>query len=49
MEKIRYCVQQSLPDAELLFKYDCYHALLSLVAKTLLAWLLMGPAASVRT
>jgi len=38
-----------LPQAELLFKYDCLHALLSLVAKTLLAWLLMGPAASVTT
>jgi hypothetical protein len=37
------------PHAELLFKYDCLHALLSLVAKTLLAWLLMGPAASVVT
>ena len=32
---------------ELLFKYDCIHALLSLVAKTILAWLLLGPALSV--
>ena len=38
-----------LPQAEVLFKYDCLHALLSLVAKTLLGWLLMGPAASVST
>ena len=36
------------PDAELLFGFDCVHATLSLVAKTLLAWLLMGPAASVK-
>ena len=49
MAKIRHCLPQSLPDTELLFKYDCLHALLSLVAKTLLAWLLLGPAASVRT
>ena len=49
VEKIRNCIPQSLPEAELLFKYDCLHALLSLLAKTLLAWLLMGPAASVRT
>jgi hypothetical protein len=34
-------------DAEDLFKYDCIHALLSLTAKTLLAWLLLGPALSV--
>jgi hypothetical protein len=38
-----------LPDSELLFKYDCFHALLSLLAKTLLAWLLLAPAASVIT
>lgn len=36
------------PDAELLFKFDCGHAALSLVAKTFLAWLLMGAAASVK-
>ena len=30
--------------AQLLFRYDCVHALLSLVAKTILAWLLLGPA-----
>jgi hypothetical protein len=32
----------------ILFKYDCIHATLSLVAKTLLAWLLLGPALSVK-
>lgn len=32
---------------EILFKYDCLHAILSLVAKTILAWLLLGPALSV--
>lgn len=32
---------------QMLFKYDCMHAVLSLVAKTLLAWLLLGPALSV--
>jgi hypothetical protein len=36
------------PEAELLFKFDCGHAALSLVAKTFLAWLLMGAAASVK-
>jgi len=30
-----------------LFRYDCVHALLSVVAKTMLAWLLLGPALSV--
>jgi len=30
-----------------LFKYDCVHALLSLVAKTILTWLLLGPALTV--
>jgi hypothetical protein len=35
------------PDPEHLFFCDCWHALLSLVAKIFLAWLLMGPAASV--
>ena len=49
VEKIRNCIPQSLPETELLFKYDCFHVLLSLLAKTLLAWLLMGPAASVST
>jgi hypothetical protein len=34
-------------DAEDLFKYDCIHALLSLVAKLMLALLLLGPALSV--
>jgi hypothetical protein len=34
--------------AEHLFAFDCAHAVLSLVAKTFLAWLLMGPAASVK-
>ena len=29
--------------AQLLFRYDCVHALLSLIAKTILAWLLLGP------
>ena len=48
-EKIGDCLPQSLPETELLFKYDCWHSLLSLIAKTLLAWLLMGPAVSVRT
>jgi hypothetical protein len=35
------------PNAEHLFFCDCWHALLSLTAKIFLAWLLMGPAASV--
>jgi len=48
-QKITGCLPDALPDTELLFRYDCYHALLSLLAKTLLAWLLMGPAASVTT
>ena len=33
----------------ILFKYDCMHALLSVFAKTLLAWLLLGPALDVKT
>ena len=49
VEKIQACVPQHWPATELLFRYDCFHALLSLLAKTLLAWLLLGPAASVRT
>ena len=48
-QKITSSVPNTPPKTELLFKYDCYHALLSLLAKTLLAWLLMGPAASVVT
>ena len=48
-EKIWKSIHQSLPETEILFKYDCLHALLSLLAKTLLAWLLMGPATSVST
>ena len=47
-QKIADIKQGQTPDEELLFKYDCLHALLSLTAKTLLAWLLMGPAASVK-
>ena len=47
--KMCWVVAHALPDTELLFRYDCFHALLSLVAKTLLAWLLMGPALSVIT
>ena len=46
-QKIAEVQSQQIPDSELLFKYDCLHALLSLTAKTMLAWLLMGPAASV--
>ena len=42
------CREGEAVDTEILFKYDCLHATLSLVAKTFLAWLLMGPAASVR-
>ena len=34
-------------EADTLFKYDCMHAILSLVAKTMLAWILLGPALSV--
>jgi hypothetical protein len=34
---------------ETLFKYDCMHAILSVFAKTLLAWLLLGAALSVDT
>jgi hypothetical protein len=34
-------------EADTLFKYDCMHATLSLVAKTMLAWILLGPALSV--
>ena len=45
-QKIAHCKSNSTPDPELLFFYDCCHALLSLVAKTLLAWILMGAAAS---
>ena len=46
-QKIKESAFNREPNTELLFKYDCLHALLSLTAKTLLAWLLMGPAASV--
>jgi hypothetical protein len=35
------------PDPEHLFFCDCWHVFLSLFAKIFLAWLLMGPAASV--
>ena len=40
--------QKKEPQAEFLFRFDYAHACLSLVAKTLLAWLLMGPAASIK-
>jgi hypothetical protein len=50
LEKINDCRRgyRPGPDIEILFRYDCLHALLSLLAKTLLAWVLMGPAVSVR-
>ena len=35
--------------ASILFKHDCFHAILSVTAKTMLAWLLLGPALSVTT
>lgn len=38
--------QFGLP-VDMLFKYDCAHAVLSLVAKTMLVWILLGPALSV--
>jgi len=44
VEKMYYT--DSLPE-ELLFRYDCFHAMLSVVAKTLLVWLLVAPALSV--
>ena len=47
-QKVANHLPNATPDTELLFKYDCFHALLSLLAKTLLAWLLMGPALSVK-
>jgi hypothetical protein len=48
-QKTAHSLPLAQPDTELLFMYDCFHALLSLLAKTFLAWLLMGPAASVIT
>jgi hypothetical protein len=44
VEKLSYT--DSLPE-ELLFRYDCFHAMLSVVAKTILVWLLVAPALSV--
>ena len=39
--------QQGILPANILFKYDSLHALLSITAKVFLAWLLLGPAMSV--
>ena len=40
--------QNAMPiEPDVLFKYDCLHAILSLTAKTMLTWLLLGPALSV--
>ena len=47
IEKLSYSKEKSKNFTEMLFKYDCMHAMLSLVAKTTLAWLLLGPALSV--
>jgi hypothetical protein len=46
LRNICNCLPIQIP-VHLLFKYDCVHATLSLIAKTILAWLLLGPALSV--
>lgn len=45
MERMK--LNTTMVPVQILFKYDCIHAVLSLLAKTLLAWLLLGPMLSV--